>query len=132
MASEVYPHSRTSSSRQTSVPLVPRPVVRLNGTTMVMARFLAIKAVKRQLQAAGYRTSHVEMRVIAAQANAFVAQHREELLLEATEFIARVPGLQKMSDAEERRRSPQLRTIGQARKPWPAGVSDVHNSRPER
>jgi hypothetical protein len=87
-----------------SVPLMPRPVVRLNGTTMVMVRFLAVKAIKRQLQAAGLRANHVEMRLITAQANDYVEQHRETLLIEATELIARVPELRKMSEREDRRR----------------------------
>jgi hypothetical protein len=90
---------------------------------MAMVRYLARKAVKRQLQAAGLKVSHVEMRVIAAQANEYVAQHRERLLIEATEFIARSPGLRKMAEAEERRRSrPQVTTNGHRHRPWPASA----------
>jgi hypothetical protein len=72
---------------------------------MVMVRFLAIKAIKRQLIAAGLKPSHIKMRRIGAEVNSYIAEHREELLTEATEFIARVPGLRKMAEAEQRRRT---------------------------
>jgi hypothetical protein len=71
---------------------------------MVMVRYLAIKAIKRQLIAAGLKPTHIEMRRIVAEANAYFADHREELLTEAAEFIARVPGLRKMAEKEERSR----------------------------
>jgi hypothetical protein len=71
---------------------------------MVMVRFLAVKAIKRQMIAAGLKPTHIEMRRIVAETNSYFADHREELLTEATEFIARVPGLRKMSEKEERRR----------------------------
>jgi hypothetical protein len=89
------------------VPCVPRPIIRLNAVTMGVARQKAIKAVKRQMQAAGLKTSHVEMRIITAAANAYLQDHRDELLEEAAEMIVRVPGLLKLYEQEERRRTVQ-------------------------
>jgi hypothetical protein len=67
----------------TSVPIVPRPISDCPATTMGMARYLAIKAVKRQMQAQGLKISYVEMRIITAAANDYLRDHRDELLEEA-------------------------------------------------
>jgi hypothetical protein len=72
---------------------------------MIMVRFLAVKAVKRQMIAAGLKPSHIEMRRIVAEANSYFEAHREELLTDASEFIARVPSLRAMSEKEASRRT---------------------------
>jgi hypothetical protein len=88
----------------TSVPSIPlrRPIT-APATTMCHARYMARKAVKAQLQAAGYKVSHIEARIIAAQANAYLDQHRDELLAQAAMTIDSVPGLRKMAEAEAQR-----------------------------
>jgi hypothetical protein len=47
---------------------------------MIMVHYLATKAIKRQLRGAGYRTSHVEPRIIAAQSG----EDNESAMLEDT------------------------------------------------
>ena len=71
---------------------------------MCHARYLARKAVKAQLQAAGFKISHVEARVIHAKANAYLDQYRDELIAEATMTIDSAPGLRELAEAEARRR----------------------------
>ena len=99
---------------------------------MCFARYLAKQAVKAQLQAAGMKPAHTDARIIAAKANAYLDRYRDELLAQATMTIDSVPSLRKMAEAEARSRCSNIRTNGQARKPWPAAVSVVHNSCPER
>jgi hypothetical protein len=76
---------------------------------MCHARYLARKAVKAQLQAAGHKVSHVEARVIAMKANAYLDQHRDELIAEATMTIDSVPELRKLAEQEARRRRRTVR-----------------------
>jgi hypothetical protein len=107
----------------------PRPITTLYG----VARLAAVKAVKQQMRNAGLKPVHVKHAVIVAAANAYLDQHREELLAEAAETIDRWPPFRKMAEQEaKRRRRPQVRTNGHQHRPWPAAVSVVHNSRPER
>jgi hypothetical protein len=118
-----------------SVPIIPRSrPMTAPATTMCHARYLARKAVKAQLQAAGYMVSQIEPSVIAAKANAYLDQHRDDLLAQAAMTIDSVPGLRKLAvqEAKERSRRPQVTTIGHRQRPWPASVSVVHNSGPER
>jgi hypothetical protein len=99
----------------TSVPIVPlrRPVT-APATTMCHARHLARKAVKARRQAEGWKISHIEARVINAQANAYLDQHRDDLLAEAAMRIDSVPGLRKLAEAEAKRRSrSNIRTSAQ-------------------
>jgi hypothetical protein len=88
-----------------SVPIIPlrRPLT-APMATMCFARHLARKAVKAQLQAQGHKVSHVDARVIAMKANAYLDQHRDELIAEATMTIDSVPELRKLAEAEARRR----------------------------
>jgi hypothetical protein len=117
-----------------SVPCIPAPIPDCPATTMAAVRYLARKAVKQELQAQGLKLSHIELRVIVAQAHDYVEQHRETLVVEAKRMIARSPELRKLAEQEAKARSrcSNIRTNGQARKPWPAAVSVVHNSCPER
>jgi hypothetical protein len=88
----------------TSVPTVPRPTLPwpCPATLNCMARYLARNAVKRQMQAAGLKIHCVEMRKITAAANAYVQEHREELIEEAAAKIATWPGLRKLADRKPR------------------------------
>jgi hypothetical protein len=105
-----------------SVPSIPRSrPITAPATTLCHARFLARKAVKAQMQAAGYKVSHIEARVINVKAIAYLDQYREALLAEAAMTIDAVPGLRKIAEQEAHRHTP-----------WPAAVSVVHNSRPAR
>ena len=73
---------------QTSVPCIPRSrPITAPATTMCHARYLARKAVKQQMQAAGFKISHVEARVIHMKAHAYLDRHRDELVAEATVTI---------------------------------------------
>jgi hypothetical protein len=77
MAVEVYPHSRTSSSRVGSMPTSvscvspivaspwPRPITTLFG----IARLAAVKAVKQRMKDADLKPALVEMKIITAFAN---------------------------------------------------------------
>ena len=108
----------------------PRPITTIVG----VARLAARKAVKQQMKDAGLKPVHIQHAVIVTAANAYLDQHREELLEEAAETIDRWPPLRKMAEqeAKRRRRSPQVTTNGHRLRPWPAAVSVVHNSGPER
>jgi hypothetical protein len=100
----------------TSVPSVPlRRPLSAPATTMCHARYLARKAVKARMQAAGWKISHIEMRIITAAANAYLDQHRDDLLAEAAMRIDSVPSLRKMAEAEakQRRRSSNIRRSAQ-------------------
>jgi hypothetical protein len=93
----------------TSVPCIcpivaspwPRPITTLFG----VARLAAIKAVKQQMKDAGLKPAWIEMKVITAAADAYLDQHRDELLDEAAERIARWPPLRKIAEQEVRRRT---------------------------
>jgi hypothetical protein len=55
----------------------------------VLARQAAIKATKRQLQAQGFRPSHYSHRELALRADAYLADHREELIADAKQIVER-------------------------------------------
>jgi hypothetical protein len=93
----------------TSVPCIPAPIPYCPATTMAAVRYLARKAVKQRLQAQGFKVSHIECKLIVAQANAHVDQHRETLMVEAVRMIARSPELRKMAEQETRRRQRTVR-----------------------
>jgi hypothetical protein len=90
----------------TSVPIVPlrRPIT-APATHMCHARYLARKAVKAQFQAAGWKLSHIDARVINMKANEYLDQHRDDLIAEAAMTIDRVPELRKLAEAEAKRRA---------------------------
>jgi hypothetical protein len=100
----------------TSVPCIPAPIPACPTTTMCVARFLARKAVKQRLQAQGFKLSQIEARLIVAQVNSYVDQHRETLVVEAMRMIARSPEFRKMAEAEARRRRSNIRTSAQQAK----------------
>jgi hypothetical protein len=52
------------------------------------------------MQAAGLKIHCVEMRKITAAANAYVQEHREELIEEAAAKIATRPGLRKLAEQD--------------------------------
>jgi uncharacterized protein YdiU (UPF0061 family) len=62
---------------------------RLRAAVMTLARQAAIKATKYQLRAQGLRPSHFSHREIVVRAEAYLAEHREELVAEAAETVAR-------------------------------------------
>ena len=61
----------------------------MGAAVMVLARQRAIKAVKRGLQARGLRPHHMPHREIIAAADAYLADHRAELIAEATPIVER-------------------------------------------
>jgi hypothetical protein len=50
---------------------------------ITLARWLARKAIKTQLKAAGLRPEYIEVREIGAAANAYFIRHKEKLIAEA-------------------------------------------------
>jgi hypothetical protein len=78
---------------------------------MCHARYLARKAVKARMKAAGWKVSHIEARIVHAQANAYLDQHRDELLAQATMAIDGAPGLRKLAEAEAQRRRRTVRIM---------------------
>lgn len=62
---------------------------RLHFATITLARQAAIKAVKRQFQARGLRPHHMSHREIVLAAHAYLANHRAELIAEATQTVLR-------------------------------------------
>jgi hypothetical protein len=97
-------------SMTTSVPIVPlrRPIT-APATHMCHARYLARKAVKAQLQAAGLKLSHIDARVIAMKANAYLDQNLDDLIAEAAMTIDRWPELRKLAEQEAKRRRRTVR-----------------------
>jgi Copper resistance protein ScsC N-terminal domain len=75
----------------------------MNATTMTLAKFAAIKAVKREIQARGLRVSSVAQRVIVAAARDYLRDH-PELIEEAAETVRKVPQLRTLAEREERQR----------------------------
>ena len=70
---------------------IPVPIHRhregsVNATTITLARLLAVKAVKRQMQAQGLKVAHIAGRIIVASANDYLREH-PELIEEAAETV---------------------------------------------
>jgi hypothetical protein len=100
-----------SGARMTaSVPSIPvrRPIT-APATTMCHARYLARKAVKQQMQAEGYKVSHIEPRFIAVRANDYLDRYRDDLIAQATMTIDAVPSLRKIAEQEARKRRRTVR-----------------------
>jgi hypothetical protein len=55
----------------------------------VLARQAALKAAKRQLQAQGLKPTHFSHRDLRVRAEAYLADHRAELIAEAREIVER-------------------------------------------
>jgi hypothetical protein len=90
----------------TSVPIVPRPapIAIPPHMLMVMARYLAKKAIQQHFRSQGRNPVHIASTVIAGAAVAYLDAHRAALIAEAEAFIARSPRLRKMAEQEVRRR----------------------------
>jgi hypothetical protein len=93
-----------------SVPSIPlrRPITAPTAT-MCYARYLARRAIKAQLQAAGHKVSHTDARIIHARADAHLDQHRDALLAEAAMVIDSIPSLRKIAEQEARKRRRTVR-----------------------
>jgi hypothetical protein len=57
--------------------------------TNTLALQRAMKAAKAKLQAQGFRPSHFSHRDLVIRAEAYLADHREELIAEAREIVER-------------------------------------------
>jgi hypothetical protein len=57
--------------------------------TNTLARQRALKAAKHQLQGQGLRVSQFSQRDLVIRAEAYLAEHREELIAEATLIVER-------------------------------------------
>jgi len=55
------------------------------GQVMTLARYYAKQAVKQEIRRQGLRPQHIAGRLINEAANAYLDQHREELITLATE-----------------------------------------------
>ena len=75
----------------------------MSAVIMTLARLAAIKAAKRDLQAQGIKTAHVERRIITDAAHVYLTQHRE-LIAEAAETVRKVPQLRTLYEREMRQR----------------------------
>ena len=56
----------------------------MNGATMVLARYYAKQAVKQEISRRGLRPHEFAARLIHQAAEAYLDQHREELIARAT------------------------------------------------
>jgi hypothetical protein len=56
----------------------------MNGATMVLARYYAKQLVKHQIRRHGLRPHEVSARLIHQAADAYLDQHRDELIARAT------------------------------------------------
>jgi hypothetical protein len=61
----------------------------LGAATITLARQSAIKATKAELRAQGLRPTHMPHRDIVVLADAYLANHRDELVAEAKEIVKR-------------------------------------------
>jgi hypothetical protein len=55
----------------------------------VLARQAALKVAKAKLQAQGLRPTHFSHRELVVRADAYLDQHREELIADAKQIVAR-------------------------------------------
>ncbi len=75
----------------------------MNAAIMTIARQLAIKAVKRRMQAQGLKLPHIEHSIIVSAAHDYLRDH-PDLLEQAAETVRTVPQLRTLAEREERRR----------------------------
>jgi hypothetical protein len=87
---------------------------------MVMARCLALKAVKAELRRSGLRFQSFEQRDLSAMAYRYWDEH-PELIAQAEEMIATTPSLRKIAERERKRHE---------RKPRAKMRSDAQSARP--
>jgi hypothetical protein len=69
---------------------------------MAVAKLAAIKAVKRDMQAQGLRTAHIERQTIVSAAYSYLRDHPELIEL-AAETVRKVPQLRTLAEREVRR-----------------------------
>jgi hypothetical protein len=67
----------------------PRAILQTRARIAVLARRMAISAVKRQLQAQGVKIGLMPAREISLRAEQYLAAHRASLIAEATQTIER-------------------------------------------
>jgi hypothetical protein len=74
-------------------PTVPKHQAQLRASmslaTNILALQRAMNLTKRQLQAQGLKPNHFSHRDLRVRAEAYLADHREELVAEAREIVAR-------------------------------------------
>jgi hypothetical protein len=85
---------------------------------MVMARCLAMKAVKAQLRRRGLRPQSFEQRDLVTLAYAYRDEH-PELIVQAEEMIATTPRLRKIAEQEERGRARRAKMTSDAQSTRP-------------
>jgi hypothetical protein len=104
---------------------------RLHCPTNTRARQIALDLTKRQLAAQGFRVSSFSHRELVAKAEAYLAQHREELIAEAKETVERwrVEGFFGKRARAAVHRTTNLRTVPRPKEPsqW-----RIHHSRRSR
>jgi hypothetical protein len=61
----------------------------MKGSEMTLARYYARKAVKVQWQAQGLKLQNIESSKLSQAANAYLSQHREELIARACASLER-------------------------------------------
>jgi hypothetical protein len=79
----------------------------------ILARRAAIKAVKADFQARGKRLSYISARDIRACADAYLANHQQELFAEAMETV---------------QLGPEIRTLYEVNKPISGKISNARRS----
>jgi hypothetical protein len=72
-----------------------------------IALMRAKQAVKAQWRADGLKVSHFSAREIALQAEAYIAQHREELIARAATDVARFPEFANIVTTAQSQSGPQ-------------------------
>jgi hypothetical protein len=97
MAEAVLTLSEALNRANSDAPITPTPDSKrcaqvragMSLATHTLARQRALKAAKAKLQAQGLRPSHFSHRDLVIRADAYLAEHREELIAEAREIVAR-------------------------------------------
>jgi hypothetical protein len=70
----------------------------MNATIMIVARMIAIKAIKKNMQAQGLKLAH-EQHMIVSTAHKYLDEH-PELIVEAAETVRKVPQLRTPYERE--------------------------------
>jgi hypothetical protein len=107
------------------------PAARLKSAVFTRALYRAKDAVKRQLQAQGHKVAHYSSRDITILAQAYLDQHREELLPEAMQTVERWAA-EGFFGKRVQRACAELRTFVQSQEPCSDKTISVHKSCSER
>jgi len=67
-----------------------KPRTKPSAQPSILARQRAIKEDKRQFQMQGLKPQHIARKVIVVAADEYLAEHRAELISEATEIVERL------------------------------------------